>query len=105
MGFPAFAKIFRYGILAAVALVTAVVVAVALGTPASAAEGGGGGGFGTLNSWDTDNLRFGSYSARSFAIPHLDDSERGSHEACGSGVVDGFSSWILMCATICRFWM
>ena len=35
-------------------------------------------------------MRFGNYSARSFAIPHLDSGERGSHAACGSGVVDGF---------------
>ncbi len=35
-------------------------------------------------------MRFGNYSAKSFAIPHLKPSERGSHEACGAGVVDGF---------------
>lgn len=74
---------------AAVGLAAAVVVAIALATPASAGSLGGGGKT-TLKSWDTDNLRFGNYSARSFAIPHLDSGERGSHAACGSGVVDGF---------------
>ena len=56
MGFPAFAKIFRYGILAAIGLAAAVVAAIALAP--------GDGSKVTTKLWDTGNLKIGStYSA------------------------------------------
>ena len=96
MGFPAFAKIFRYGILAAVALAAGLLAAIALASPASAQRGGD---YGHPELVDTDNLKYrarvnGSwygYSAKSFGIPYLDDSNRGSESACGrGGVADAF---------------
>ena len=95
MGKPRFSKAVKFFALALLGMAAAIAAVAVLSSPAAAAEGGGGGGR-TLKSWDTDNLRFGSYSARSFAIPHLNGpggpggDQRGSHEACGSGVVDGF---------------
>ena len=97
MGFPAFAKIFRYGILAAVALAAALVAVIALASPASAWRDGGDHGHPELV--DTDNLKYTgtvngrsyTYSAKSFGIPYLDRTNRGSEAACGgSGVADAF---------------
>ena len=96
MGFPAFAKIFRYGILAAVALAAAVLAAIALATPAAAQLGGDQE---LPKRVDTDNLKYTgtvngrpyTYSAKSFGIPYLDGSNRGSEAACGGGgVADAF---------------
>ena len=93
MGFPAFAKIFRYGILAAVALAAALLAAIALATPAAAARPGGGRGLPQLV--DTDNLKYWAggytYSAKSFGIPYLEPNNRGTEAACGGGgVADAF---------------
>ena len=92
MEFPAFAKIFRYGILAAVALAAALLAAIALATPASAAPGRDNG---LPELVDTDNLKYWAggytYSAKSFGIPYLEPNNRGSEAACGgSGVADAF---------------
>ena len=96
MGFPAFAKFFRYGILAAVALAAAVIAAVALATPVSAAPGRDNG---LPELVDTDNLKYTgtvngrsyTYSAKSFGIPYLEPNNRGGEAACGgSGVADAF---------------
>ena len=96
MGKLCYSKLTKFFAFALLSAATAIAAVAVLSSSASARTPGGGGGFGTLKSWDTDNLRFGSYSARSFAIPHLNGpgdpggDQRGSHEACGSGVVDGF---------------
>ena len=96
MGFPAFAKFFRYGILAAVALAAAVLAAIALATPAAAKDGGGRG---LPARVDTDNLKYTgtvngrsyTYSAKSFGIPYLEPNNRGGEAACGGGgVADAF---------------
>ena len=93
MGFPAFAKFFRYGMLAAVGLAAAVVAAIALATPASAVRPGLDHALPELV--DTDNLKYSAggytYSAKSFGIPYLDGVNRGTESACGSGgVADAF---------------
>ena len=92
MGFPAFAKIFRYGILAAVPLVAGLLAAIALASPASAQRGGD---YGSPELVDTDNLKYSAgrytYSAKSFGIPYLEPNNRGSEAACGGGgVADAF---------------
>ena len=89
MGKPCFSKLTKFFAFALLGAATAIAAIAVLSSPAAAQNPGGGNGD-TEKSWDTDNLRFGSYSARSFAIPHLNSGNRGSHEACGSGVVDGF---------------
>ena len=87
MGFPGFAKIFRYGILAAIALAAAIIAAIALATPAAAK--GGGGGDGTLYRWDTDNLNYSGRGAVAFNIPF---HKYGGYSvaACQKNVADSF---------------
>ena len=47
-----------------------------------------------MKNWDTDNLRFGSYTSASFRVPSHDygrNADRYSHDACDrGGVADGF---------------
>ena len=50
---------------------------------------GGGGGFGGKYPWDTDNLKYRSYTAASFNIPFHKYRYSGA-EACQSNVADGF---------------
>ena len=92
MGFPAFAKFLRYGVLAVVALAAALLAAIALANPASAR---GGGDQELPELVDTDNLKYSAggytYSAKSFGIPYLEPNNRGGESACGgSGVADAF---------------
>ena len=87
MGFPASAKIFRYGILAAVALAAAFFAVLWLtATPAAAKNFDG---HGRPELVDTDNLKYTgtvngrsyTYSAKSFGIPYLEPNNRGT-EGC-----------------------
>ena len=93
MGFPAFAKIFRYGTLATVALAAAFFAVLWLtATPAAAKNFDG---HGRPELVDTDNLKYWAggytYSAKSFGIPYLEPNNRGSEAACGvAGVADAF---------------
>ena len=87
---PGFAKILKYACLAAIALAVAFLAAIVLSNPAAAdPNGGGGGGFGGKYPWDTDNLRYRSYTAASFNIPFHKYRYSGV-EACQSNVADGF---------------
>ena len=91
MGKPCFSKLTKFFAFALLGVATAIAAVAVLSSPASADPSGGGGGDSTLKSWDTDNLKYGGYSARSFAIPHMSDSDRGSSGACaGGGVADAF---------------
>ena len=50
----------------------------------------GGGGKVTTKSWDTDNLRYGRYNAKSFNIPFHKYGGYSGVVACQSSVADGF---------------
>ena len=90
MGLPCFSKIIKYASLALVGSVVAIVVIIALSSPA-AADPDGGDNSEQSYSWDTDNLRYGSYNARSFNIPFHDyDNYSSTVVACQSGVADAF---------------
>ena len=88
MGLPCFSKIIRYASLALVGSVVAIAAIIALSSPAAAEDGDGGNR--SEKSWDTDNLRYGSYSAKSFNIPFHDYSGYSGVDACQSYVADGF---------------
>ena len=90
MGKLCFSKLTKFFAFALLSAATAIAAVAVLSSSASARTPGGGGDV-TEKSWDTDNLKYGGYSARSFAIPHMSDSDRGSSDACaGGGVADAF---------------
>ena len=92
MGKPCFFRIIKFFAIALLGAAAAIAAIAVLSSPAAAVPGGGGGR--TEKSWDTDNLRFGSYSSASFRVPSHDygrNADRYSHDACGrGGVADGF---------------
>ena len=70
MGSGVFSKFFRYACLTAIALAAAFLAAVYTASPAAAdshADGDANGD--SLKNWDSDNLRYGSYTSASFRIP------------------------------------
>lgn len=69
MGNFGFSKLFRRALLAAVALAAGFLAVAAAANPAAAQDGNGGNG-NEQRLWDTDNLKFPGYTAKSFAIPH-----------------------------------
>ena len=90
MGKPCFSKLLKFFALALLGIVAAIVAIAVLSSPAAAdPSGGGGGGFGDDYPWDTDNLRYGSYNARSFNVPFHQYGGY-SETACQSGVADAF---------------
>ena len=97
MGKPCFSKAVKFFAFALLGAATAIAAVTVLSTPAGATghdsrQGGGGGR--TEKNWDTDNLRFGSYTSASFRVPSHDYgrlADRYSHDACDrGGVADGF---------------
>ena len=68
MGKPLFSKIAKLFALALLGTATAIAAIAVLSSPATADQEGGRDAV-SLKSWDTDNLRYGSYSARNFRIP------------------------------------
>ena len=90
MGKPCFSKITKFFAFALLGAATAIAAIAVLSTSATAQNPGGGGGFGTLKSWDTDNLRYGSYNAKSFNIPFHDYGGYSGVAACQKNVADGF---------------
>ena len=65
----------------------AMAVALLLASPAAAQDDGGGDH--DEHPWDTDNLRYGGYTARSFNVPFHEYGGY-SETACQSGVADAF---------------
>ena len=94
MGKPCLSKAVKFFALALLVTASAIAAVAVLSSPATAKETAGGGGGRTEKNWDTDNLRFGSYTSASFRVPSHDygrNADRYSHDACDrGGVADGF---------------
>ena len=103
MGKPCFSKAVKFFAIALFGAAATIAAVAVLSSPATAQAPGGGGGFGTLKPWDTDNLAYGSYSARNFRVPfHQYGGYSGfvfsensvfqgrAREACQSAIADGF---------------
>ena len=92
MGKPCFSKAVKFFAFALLGAATAIAAVAVLSTPAAAHShnDGGGGGFGTPYPWDTDNLRYGRYNAKSFNIPFHDYRGYSGVAACQKNVADGF---------------
>jgi len=84
--FSSIVKFFAIALLGAAATIAAIAV---LSSPAATIEIGGGGKV-TTKSWDTDNLRYESYNAKSFNIPFHDYGGYSGVVACRKNVADGF---------------
>ena len=65
-------------------------IALLLASPAAAQANPVGGGDGDDYPWDTDNLRYGRYNAKSFNIPFHKYSGYSGVAACQKNVADGF---------------
>ena len=89
MGKPCFFRIIKFFAIALLSAAAAITAIAVLSSPAAAVPGGGG-GFGTTKPWDTDNLRYGRYNAKSFNIPFHKYGGYSGVAACQSGVADGF---------------
>ena len=88
MGKLRFSKAVKFFALALLGMAATIVAVAVLSTPAAAK--GGGGGDSDDYPWDTDNLRYGSYNAKSFNIPFHKYGGYSGVAACQSGVADGF---------------
>ena len=93
MGNFGLSGLLRCVLLGAASLAAAFLAAVILAAPAAARPGSDNAV--ALKNWDSDNLRFGSYSSASFRIPSHSygtaTAPRYSHAACGhGGIADGF---------------
>ena len=89
MGKPCFSRIVKFFAIALLGAAAAIAAVAVLSSPAAADPSGGGGGGRTEKSWDTDNLRYGRYNARSFNVPFHKYGGY-SETACQSGVADAF---------------
>ena len=83
--FSKLTKFFAFALLGAAATIAAVAI---LSSPGTAQDGGGGDG--DDYPWDTDNLRYRGYSARSFNVPFHKYGGYSGVAACQSGVADAF---------------
>ena len=88
MGKYCFSKLIKFFAIALLGAVTAIAAIAVLSSPAAARPGGGGDS--DDYPWDTDNLRYGSYNARSFNIPFHKYGGYSGVAACQSGVADAF---------------
>lgn len=89
MGKPCFSKLTKFFAFALLGAATAIAAIAVLSTPATA-QAPGGGGDSDDYPWDTDNLRYSTYTAKTFGIPFHDYSGYSGVDACQSGVADGF---------------
>ena len=91
MGTSRFRRFFVYAGLSALALAAAFLAVAAATNPAAAQNiQRPSNNAVSLKSWDTDNLLFGAYSAKSFNVPFHDYSGYSGVAACKSRVADGF---------------
>ena len=91
MGKPCFSKAVKFFAFALLGAATAIAAVAVLSTPAAAhSHNDGGGGGDPLFAWDTDNLRYGSYNAKSFNIPFHSYGGYSGVAACRKNVADGF---------------
>ena len=90
MGKLRFSKTVKFFAIALLGAATAIAAVAVLSSSASARTPGGGGGFGDDYPWDTDNLRYGRYNARSFNIPFHNYGGYSGVAACQKNVADGF---------------
>ena len=88
MGKLRFSKAVKFFALALLGMAATIVAVAVLSTPAAAK--GGGGGDSDDYPWDTDNLRYGSYNAKSFNIPFHNYGGYSGVAACQKNVADGF---------------
>ena len=75
MGKPCFSRIVKFFAIALLGVAAAIAVIAVLSSPAaSSGHDGhtGGGNRPDLKNWDSDNLRFGSYTSASFRVPSHD---------------------------------
>ena len=84
-----FSKIIKFVAITMFGTAAAIAATAVLSSPATAQ--GGGSGDVSSKPWDTDNLRYGSYTARSFNIPFHEYEHGGySETACQKNVADAF---------------
>ena len=88
MGKPCLSNFTKFFAIALLGTATAIAAIAVLSSPA-AAKGGGGGAYDKY-PWDTDNLRYGSYNAKSFNIPFHKYGGYSGVAACQTSVADGF---------------
>ena len=72
MGKLCFSKAVKFFAFALLGAATAIAAIAVLSSPATAQVNPDGGGDSDDYPWDTDNLRYGSYTARTFGIPFHD---------------------------------
>ena len=89
MGKLRFSKIIKFVALALFGIAAAIAAIAVLSSPVTAHNHGGGGGR-SLKSWDTDNLRYGRYNAKSFNVPFHEYGGYSGVAACQENVADGF---------------
>lgn len=65
-------KIIKFSVIAPLGTVATIATIAILSSPATARDGGGNRP--SLKSWDTDNLLYSGYSARTFGVPFHDYS-------------------------------
>ena len=93
MGKPCFLKLTKFFAVALLGTAATIAAVAVLSTPAAATghdSRQGGGGDTDDYPWDTDNLRYGSYNAKSFNIPFHKYGGYSGVAACQSGVADAF---------------
>jgi len=88
MGKLSFSKVIKFFAISLLGAATAMAAIAVLSSPAAAK--GGGGGDSDDYPWDTDNLRYGNYNAKSFNIPFHKYGGYSGVAACQSSVADGF---------------
>ena len=86
---PCFSKIAKFFAVALLSAAAAIAAVAVLSSPATAEQFGGGGDSDDY-PWDTDNLRYGRYNAKSFNIPFHDYDGYSGVAACQKNVADSF---------------
>ena len=94
MGKDLFSNLTKFFALALLVAATALAAIAVLSSPATSQNDppqlNDGNNYNSTKSWDTDNLRYGLYKAKSFNIPFHDYGGYSGVAACQSGVADAF---------------